>query len=164
MGAMGRLLRAVRRFLVVGALLWGVGQLLARRFTEGDAGSDEFSLAAIFGGAERTSTATALRRGRCLVVCGGVQLDLREAVLDPAGAELLVDATCGGVQVLVPASWRVTVAMEPKAGGVDVRVTPVETLSDDAPSLTVRGVARMGGVQITTEDGPLPGEVAPTSS
>jgi hypothetical protein len=162
----GRLLRAVRRFLVVGVLLWGVGQLLARRSTEGDADSDEFSLAAIFGGAERTSTATALRRGRVLAVCGGVQLDLREAALDPGGAELHVEVTCGGVQVLVPATWRVTDEVEPRAGGVDVRVAPADELADDAPSLTVRGVARMGGVQITTEGSGSrkTGEPAPTGA
>jgi hypothetical protein len=161
---MRRLLGGLTRFLFFGVLLWGVGQLLARRYTEGDAGSNDFSLAAIFGGAERTSTATALRRGRCLVVCGGVQLDLRDATLDPDGAELVVETTFGGVQVLVPATWRVTSEVEPRAGGVDVSVTSVDELPDDAPSLTVRGMARMGGVQITTEDDPVPGGVVPTDT
>ena len=148
----GRTLRATGKFLLFGTLLWGVGQLLARRYTEGDAAADEFSLAAILGGAERTCTADALRRGRCLAVCGGVQLDLREAELDPAGAELLVQATMGGVQVIVPGAWRVTVDADAKAGGVDTHVTAPGDLPDDAPALTVRVVARMGGVQVTTED------------
>ncbi len=145
------MVRRARKVLIYAGLLWGVGQLLARRSTEGDAASDEFSLAAIFGGAERVSTATALRRGRCLAVCGGVQLDLREAMLDPAGAELRIDATFGGVQVLVPATWRVTADVEAMAGGVDLRVTPPGELPEDAPALRVLGAARMGGVQVTTE-------------
>lgn len=144
-------IRAIVRFLLLGAVLWGVGQLVARRFSEGDAASDEFALAAIFGGAERTSTATALRTGHVKAVCGGIQLDLREASLDPAGADLTVEATMGGVQVLVPADWRVTVDADAKAGGVDVRVQ-ADGLPADAPALRVEAVALMGGIQVTTEE------------
>lgn len=56
--------------LRLGALLllplgsvWALGQALARRRTAGDAASDDFELAAYFGGAQRASTAASLRRG-----------------------------------------------------------------------------------------------------
>lgn len=133
--------------------LWGVGKLLAGRLTEGDEGSDEFSIATVFGGLERTSRATSLRHGSVLVCCGGVQLDLREATLDPAGGKLVVRAYMGGVQVVVPAAWRVVVDAETHLGGVDASVTPVETLPDDAPTLHVEVVARMGGVALRSDDG-----------
>lgn len=149
----GRMLRGTGKVVLVSGTLWGVGQLVARRYTEGDAQADEFSLAAILGGAERTCTADALRRGKVLAVCGGVQLDLREATLDPAGAELHVEATMGGVQVLVPETWRVTVEEEAAAGGIDTQVTPPDDLPDAAPALVVRAVARMGGIQVTTDGG-----------
>lgn len=147
----GRALRATGMVVLFTTLLWGVGRLWARRYTEGEAASDEFSLAAICGGAERTSTARALRRGRVVAVCGGIELDLREAALDPDGAELLVQATMGGVQVIVPGTWRVSVDADAKAGGVETHVTSPDELPDDAPELRVRAVARMGGVMVTTE-------------
>lgn len=141
-------MRAALRLTLLLGSLWGVGRLLTRRLTEGDESSDEFAIATVFGGLERASRATSLRHGSVLVCCGGVQLDLREATLDPAGGRLVVRAYMGGVQVIVPATWRVVVDAETHLGGVDASVTPAETLADDAPTLHVEVVARMGGVAL----------------
>lgn len=144
------LLRVVLRIALVIAALRGVAVILARRGNVGDAESDEFSIAAIFGGVERVSRARSLRNGRILACFGGVELDLREATLDPGGADLVLRACLGGVEVLVPEEWRVLVAAESRAGGVDVRVTPEPELAEDAPSLRVTAFAALGGVQVTT--------------
>ena len=151
--------RLARLGLKVGAVLvglWALGQMLARRRTIGDEASDEFELAAYFGGAQRRSTATSLRRGVVRVCCGGVDLDLREAVLDPAGATLVLSATWGGVNVVVPPGWRVLVEDRSSLGGVDVHVAPPEELPDDAPELRVDVTARMGGVAIKAADPAAP--------
>jgi hypothetical protein len=132
--------------------LWAIGQALARRRTVGDGTSDEFELAAYFGGAQRKCTATSLRRGAVRVFWGGVDLDLREAQLDPAGATLDLAATWGGVNVAVPRSWKVVVEDRSVLGGVDTRVTPPEELPDDAPELRVAVNARLGGVAIKASD------------
>ncbi len=145
------LFRVVLRVALVMAALRAVGAIVSRRSNVGDAESDEFSIAAIFGGVERASRAASLRQGRALTCCGGVQLDLRGATLAPGGAELLLGAYLGGVQVLVPAEWRVVVTSQAKAGGVDTHVTPEADLAEDAPSLHVVARAVLGGVQVTTE-------------
>lgn len=137
--------------MVLGAL-WAIGQALGRRRTAGDATSDEFELAAYFGGAHRTSTAASLRRGVVRVFCGGVDLDLREAAPDPGGATLDLSAVWGGVNVTVPRSWRVLVEDRSTLGGVDARVTPPEELPDDAPLLRVLVSARLGGAAIRAAD------------
>lgn len=124
-------------------------QVVTRRLTEGDSESNEFSLAAVIGGAERASTATALRHGRVVAACGGVDLDLRAAKLDPAGAELLVEAYLGGVNVRVPNEWRVAVDTRSSAGGVETNVAELETLPDDSPMLHVEAIARLGGIVVT---------------
>ncbi len=139
--------------LLVGAL-WAAGQVLARRRTVGDATSDEFELAVYFGGAERASTAGSLRRGVVRVCCGGVDLDLRGAVLDPGGATLELSPLCGGVNVRVPRTWRVIVDDRSTLGGVDARVTPHAELPDDAPVLRVAASARLGGVALKAADPP----------
>ena len=140
--------RAVVGSVVLIAGLGALGQLLARRRTVGDETADEFEIAVYVGGIERTCRATSLRRGVVSVFCGGVDLDLREAALDPAGATLLLSATWGGVNVTLPAGWRVLVEQRAVLGGVDTRVTPPDQLPDDAPTLRVEVTARLGGVAL----------------
>ena len=147
-----RPLRLGARALILLGALWAIGQVLARRRTVGDATSDEFELAGYLGGAQRTSTAASLRRGVVRVFCGGVDLDLREATLGPAGATLELSAVWGGVNVTVPRSWRVLVENRSTLGGVDAHVTPGEELPDDAPLLRVLVSARLGGVAIRARD------------
>ena len=137
--------------VVTGSALWVARAILMRRLTEGDAESDEFSLATVIGGVERASTATALRRGRVVAACGGVDLDLRGAKLDPAGAELLVEAYLGGVQVRVRHEWRVAVDAHATKGGIETKVAEPNDLPGDAPNLHVEAIARLGGVLITAE-------------
>ena len=146
------LVRVGVRVAVVIVGLWAAGQALARRKTAGDETADEFEIAAYVGGVHRTSRAAALRRGVVSVVCGGVDLDLREATLDPAGATLELAATWGGVKVVVPPGWRVLVDDRSSLSGVDVRVPSPEALPADAPELRVDLSARMAGVAIRAAD------------
>ena len=141
----------VVKVIAVLAGLWAVGQVLARRRTVGDETSDEFAIAVYVGGVERACKATSLRRGSVSVVLGGVDLDLREATLDPGGADLDLSATLGGVNVTVPSEWRVVVEDRATLGGVEALVTDPGELPDDAPLLRVAAGARLGGVAIMTD-------------
>ncbi len=145
------LFRFVLKIAVVLAALRVVGHLVSRQYNIGDDASDNFSLAAVFGGTDRAGRAASLRRGDVLACCGGVQLDLREATLDPAGADLRLRAYMGGIQVVVPQEWRVVMEADAKAGGIDTNVTADDLLSADAPVLRVHATAAMGGVQVTTD-------------
>ena len=142
---------AVVKVIVVLAGVWAVGQVLARRRTVGDETSDEFAIAVYVGGVQRVCKATSLRRGSVSVVLGGVELDLREATLDPSGADLELSATLGGVNVTVPSDWRVVVDDRARLGGVEALVTDPEELPDEAPLLRVVAYARLGGVSIVTD-------------
>jgi hypothetical protein len=137
--------------VLTGAVIWVGRKTLTRRLTEGDSESDEFSLAAVIGGTERACTASALRRGRVVAACGGVDLDLRGAKLDPAGAELVVEAYLGGVQVRVPNEWRVAVEAPSTKGAVEAKVAQPDDLPEDAPKLRVKAIARLGGILVTAE-------------
>ena len=79
---------------------------------------------------------------------GGVDLDLRDAILDPDGASLELKATMGGFQVTVPAEWAVDFKDDSVTGGFEVDVTPLEDLPEDAPKLHIHAVAKMGGGKI----------------
>jgi hypothetical protein len=137
--------------VLTGVAVWAARAILVRRLTEGDSESNEFSVAAIVGGVDRASTASALRRGRVVAAVGGVNLDLRGATLDPAGADLRVEAYVGGVQVSVPNTWRVPVQWEAAMGGVEANVPKPDDLPEDAPTLRIDAIARVGGVMVVAE-------------
>ena len=131
---------------------WLAGAALVRRRTYGGPEADVFSVAAVFGGVEHDSRATALRSGRALAVCGGVELDLRGATLDPGGAHLRLAAHLGGVDVKVRREWSVAVTGNALAGGIETHITPPDELLEGAPSLVVEATAVLGGVVVRATD------------
>lgn len=149
---MRKVLRVVGWIVAVQIVAAIVGQVLSRRWTNGDESSDQFRLAALFGGKEFNSHATKLQSGSAMTAMGGIDIDLREATLADDGAYLDLTATMGGIRVVVPSGWAVDVDGEAKAGAFQARVTPRADLPEDAPRLNVHAVARMGGVLVTTED------------
>jgi hypothetical protein len=127
------------------ALIW---QALKRRGAPGQPGDADpmINMMAFMGGVSRRSLAQAFQGGEATAIMGGCEIDLREATLDPAGATIGVFAFWGGVEIKVPAGWR-----------VDNRVVVFMAGSEDstkgaappnAPALTVKGLAVMGGIEI----------------
>ncbi|MBV9932799.1 MAG: DUF1707 domain-containing protein [Actinobacteria bacterium] len=96
-----------------------------------------------------------VRRGRwrpaettnALAIMGGVELDLREALLD--GPELTIHAIAimGGIDIVVPEGIRVDVRGLPIMGGFDSRIRDVPVLPG-SPIIKVTGWALMGGVSV----------------
>ncbi|HYP89221.1 MAG TPA: DUF5668 domain-containing protein, partial [Polyangiaceae bacterium] len=60
-----------------------------------------------FSGAELRIESQAWRGGELGVTAGGVELDLRQARLDPEGAVLMLHVLMGGVEIRVPDTWQV---------------------------------------------------------
>jgi hypothetical protein len=110
---------------------------------------DEIVASAIFGPLAYHSTAQRLRGGRLELWYGGGILDLRDAVLDPAGATLEVRAVFGGGQVLVPADWKVIASVRGLGGLTDVR--PARGHLDGAPELAIEGIAIAGGFAVMSD-------------
>jgi hypothetical protein len=139
----------------------------ARREQDGrdtfDETDDELDVAAIFDALDVTSKSTAFRGGDVVVWYGGGTLDLREATLDPDGAELRVRAMFGGLEIAVPSAWPVELHSRTLlAGAGDAR----DTIDVDPtlPPLVVDAQAIFGGVVIVAvPDNFAPAlEVAPT--
>ncbi len=144
---MGRT-RKLLGLAVVGALVTpplAAAIARSRLPAEVDEASDELEAAAIFDGRRVHCTAPALRRGTAIAWYGGLDVDLREAALDPAGARLRVIALFGGARIVVPQGWRVEVNRVALFGGVDDETAG----SGSGPSLVVDAVAAFGGVTIT---------------
>jgi hypothetical protein len=127
------------------------GLVISKKLTRGDSESNEFQVAAICGGRKFKSTARSLKSGSVITSMGGADIDLRDATLDGLGADLEVKALIGGIRIVVPDGWAIDLGADTRAGGVEARVPPLESLPDDAPRLSVHAVARMGGVLVTTD-------------
>jgi predicted membrane protein len=147
----GKLVRIVLWMFAAQIAAWIVGQIISKKMTRGDEGSDDFQIAAICGGKQFHSHAMHLKSGTVIASMGGIDLDLSNATLDPAGAELDLKATMGGVQVTVPEDWAVEVDEKSALGGFEVNVTPPEALPENAPRLLIHAVNRMGGGLVTTK-------------
>ena len=147
---MKRILRFVGWVAALAVIGRVVGALMTRRFVAGSTPSDDdFRVAAIMGGAEVTSTASALRSVRVKSVFGGVSLDLTEATLSPDGATVDIEISMGGVAMSVGAQWRVEIDSTLTAGDVVAELADPDALAPDAPRLTVRVRGRAGGVAIS---------------
>ena len=114
---------------------------------------DVFSIVAAMDGQEFTSTAKNFTTGSALALMGGIEIDLTGATLD-SEAILRLRAVMGGIEVVVPAAWRVEVASRTFLGGVENDTDPdaTELLSDEAPQLHVYATATMGGIEISTPE------------
>jgi hypothetical protein len=145
-------------FFLLSGILSALGAAVAKRQLEssGSETDDEFDLVTIFDGVEFASTAGALRRASALTWYGGGTIDLRNATLDPAGAHMTVRAIFGGVQLIVPESWRVERKMVAFMGGVGDTRDP-DRVDPSGPVLTLDGWAVFGGIGINGEEpNPLP--------
>lgn len=106
---------------------------------------------AIFGAPKLISTAQRFRGAWLTAIFGGATLDLRAARPAPEGASINATVAFGGIDILVPPGWRVTVRSLPIFGGLEDETEHAEPLADDAPLVHIDAVILFGGVQIKHE-------------
>lgn len=106
---------------------------------------------AFFGGPKLASTSRSFHGAWLTAIFGGITLDLRDAALAPEGASINATTFCGGVDVLVPKGWRISVRSTPIFGGLDDKTDHERELPADAPVLHVDALTVLGGVDIKHE-------------
>jgi hypothetical protein len=117
-----------------------------------DPDAPEVMLATIFDGEDLANRSPEFRGGTTVCWYGDQRLDLRGATLAPEGATLKVRCLFGGLQVLVPATWRVEVKGVPIFGGVqDASSGP----DGEGPLLRIEAIAAFSGLTVETEDDDL---------
>ena len=107
--------------------------------------TDEVNIDATFSGIKLQNDSRSFKGGKIELTFGGLELDLRNAVMDGAEATLNIRATFSGIELRIPREWQVVVQMSATMGAVDDKSTPPA-----APShrLVLRGEATLGGVEI----------------
>jgi predicted membrane protein len=98
-------------------------------------------------GAQLRIESQSWRGGEIGVTAGGVELDLRQAQLDPEGAVLAVRVLMGGVDIRVPDTWHVEMDVTPLLGGADDSTRSTQGASS-SPRLRIIGNVTLGGVSV----------------
>lgn len=106
---------------------------------------------AFFGGPKLASTSRSFHGAWLTAIFGGITLDLRDAELAPEGASINATTFCGGVDVLVPKGWHISVRSTPIFGGLDDKTDHSQSLPSDAPTLHVDALTVLGGVDVKHE-------------
>jgi hypothetical protein len=140
----------------VDAILWPIVAVLAgvwlllnrtRRGTSREQVAERQDVVALLGASESKNRSDHFRHANVSAVFGGATLDMRDAHLDP-GASVDALAVFGGVDVVVPEGWRVSMSGLPIFGGYEDKTHGDRALSPDAPVLKVGATAIFGGVTV----------------
>jgi hypothetical protein len=115
---------------------------------------------AILSGVDRRGPGRVPVDSPAFALMGGVQLDLRGAILSGPVTTITAVAIMGGIEITVPPGIRVESSGFGFMGGWDNHARNDRT-APDAPVLRVRGVAFMGGVEIRTKELPDPRDRRP---
>jgi len=108
---------------------------------------DDIDATAVFSGTKRRVDSPAFKGGEVTAVFGGADLDLTGAGLEGGRATVEATAIFGGVDIIVPRSWRVVMEGTPILGGFTLKhVNPPE--AEAKATLHVRGTAIFGGVTV----------------
>jgi hypothetical protein len=144
-------MRALRR-IAIGFGLYLVGSVAAAIAVRslvpefGGEHDEVFSVVSSMSGREFRSSADPLRSGTVTAFMGGAEIDLRRATIVD-DSQLTLRALMGGIDVLVPDSWRVEVTDSTFMGGIVNRTDP-DGIGDDAPILVIDATITMGGIEI----------------
>ena len=136
---------AVGAAVLVVALLFSQPSSLAGDERPED-GSNTFSDLAIMGGVKRTNLSKDFRGGEATAVMGGIEIDLRDAVMDREEAVLDVSSVMGGVKIRVPENWTVVSRVSSIMGGFKDNTRHPHR---DDHRLVLKGTVLMGGLKVS---------------
>jgi hypothetical protein len=105
-------------------------------------------LTAILGGISRKGRWHPEPVIRILAICGGAELDFREADLPAREITINAVAVCGGVSITVPPEMRVIDTGSAIMGGREITGDSAESSRPDAPVLRITGTCVCGGVEV----------------
>ncbi len=112
-----------------------------------NANSDRLHEVAVFGGIRKRIDSQNFEGGEVRAVFGGVELDLRPAVIVKDEIEIEAEAVFGGVDITVPETWRVVVEGRGVFGGYEDKTRHTAT-EPPGPRVLITGSAVFGGVTV----------------
>lgn len=118
------------------------------KFAKGDYrvnGDGIVSCTAILGGNESKVSREVIKGVTTVAVFGGIELDLREAIINE-DITIKIAAVFGGIDIFVPPYVRVRSNSIPIFGGVSIEAAQI--LDPSSPTVTIEGACVFGGADI----------------
>jgi hypothetical protein len=112
-------------------------------------------MVAALGGVSRKGRWIPARQNFSFAVMGGFSLDFREALLPPGETEVSIFTLMGGAEIIVPPGLAVECDGVAIMGGFEYNEDAVTVTDPNTPILRIRGLAIMGGVEVSVRE---PGE------
>lgn len=116
----------------------------------GTGGANVLDEVTVFGGITRRIESQEFEGGHLSSVFGGIEIDLRKANTKRDEIVIEANAVFGGIELVVPENWRVTVKGAGVFGGYEDQTRPSPGAAPDAKRthLIMTGAAVFGGVSI----------------
>jgi predicted membrane protein len=111
---------------------------------------DTIDEVAVFGGGDRTIVTDSFHGGKILAVFGGSNFNLSRSKLAPGKNYIDVLAIFGGLKLIVPEDWNVTINAISIFGGFSDkhRINTPPLTDDNEPQLIIKGFVIFGGGEI----------------
>lgn len=94
------------------------------------------------------ATSQSFTNGRGTVLLGSMIVDFRRAGIAPGGATLMIECTLGSAEVIVPATWNVSVLGTIVLGSIHSRGAAIPMPAADKPTLTIDVSGALAEVKI----------------
>ena len=100
----------------------------------------------IFSGGKQKVPPTEFKGGKISNIFGGTELDLTQATLAPGTNVLEIECIFGGVSLIVPTDWVITIQVNAVMGGFADKRTIIKNTNETSNSeLIIKGSAIFGG-------------------
>jgi predicted membrane protein len=100
-----------------------------------------------FGSTSKYLHGDSLKTGQFYCSFGELEIYFDQARLDPTGAEIFLNCSCGSVTLYVPRNWRVVDKLHSSLGSVKDELRRANP-DPDAPVLTLTGSISLGAVEV----------------
>lgn len=109
--------------------------------------SDYVNVECLFGGVEKSINSADLKGGKISCIFGGAEINLLQSDINrPVTIE--ISAVFGGVELMIPATWKVQTEISAVLGGVEDKRPLSELNPDTSKVLILKGSVVFGGVSI----------------
>jgi len=103
---------------------------------------------AILSGFRHRSDGAVFRGGELTAIFGGLEVDLRNAVLEGSSVRLDICAIFGGGRLWIPEGWDLSIQTTAIAGSVEDKTAPRPLDGGARPRLVITGLVLFGGLEI----------------
>jgi predicted membrane protein len=139
-------------FIVIGAILITTRHNKKHHEFQKDTSVDDdnwVECTNIFSGTNKKVVSDSFKGGKIEAIFGGSELDLTKATLAPGRNVLEITCVFGGVTIIVPDSWHVSVEVTPILGGFsDSRKKSQMVVPDSSSQLVITGTVVFGGGEL----------------